>query len=304
MREGPLTWTRAFNRIKISAEKEGRKAFAWPEGGRYEKLVSQGYLKLKSEALIEIEPIQEVDNNKSREALSNLVHEDSSQHIVSVETFDSLFDRWANEAVQVAGFKAEKPLQQDRIPTNVKKKIATLWQKKICYPDAKPARFRMLDTKRGGPYSWFSYYTSNQTIYPNWEYFVQVAAFNDLIVEFSYLPEWMKFEYHETVPPVWLAVDIGIKFPDGRKAFVEVKEKKDQWDNLISAVQSIGFQGVDLSSQDRGNDPLRKAKSLQQGGQTFLSGITLKALILTKWPIHRGCDFLLSQRSSLMRKHL
>lgn len=272
-RDGPMTCTEAYERVEILAEKEGIKPFGCPEGDRYKRLISQGYLKLKSDAQDENETAKNPDRNQNSKGFtSSQVLKNNSQLITNHETFDYLFDNWAEEAVQVAGFTANKPKQNDRIPIIIKKKVVRLWEKSICYPDKKPARFRMLDNKRGGPYSWFSYYKSNQTIYPNWEYFVQVAAFHDLIIEYGYVPEWLIFEYHEIVPPVEVAVDICVKLPDGSKIFVEVKENKSQWEALISDVRILGNKGVNLSSKDRGNDPLRKAKYIAAGRPDFFVG--------------------------------
>ncbi len=198
--------------------------------------------------------------------------DDKTMKTSLIDYFNAIFDEWAQQAVRAAGFPAAKPEQQDRIPDSVKIKIAQLWQSQICYPDTQPARFRILDGKRGGPYKWFSYFKSNQTIYPNWEYFVQVAAFHDLVCDYGYPRQWLQFEYNESVKPVSLSVDIGILFPDGRKAFVEVKERRDQWQVLLTGLHPLGRQGVDLNSSDRGNDPLRKAKYIVAGRPAFFVG--------------------------------
>jgi hypothetical protein len=190
------------------------------------------------------------------------------------EIFDALFDKWADEALRDAGFQAEKPTQGNRIPIIVKRKVAQLCEMKICFPDSKPACFRIADSKKGegGPYNRFTYSSGLKRIYPNYEYLVQIATFRDLVVEYGYDPKWMKFEYHESVPPVWVSVDIGIQIPNGPKIFVEVKETKSQWQSLILEVEAIGNRGVDLSAPDRGNDPLRKAKYIAAGRPDFFVG--------------------------------
>ena len=189
------------------------------------------------------------------------------------ESFDTLFDRLAIEAQRFAKFLAEKPKQEGRIPHIVKRKVAKLWEKGICYPeDRKQACFRIADSKKGGPYQWFSYSASNQTIYPNLEYFVQIAAFHDLMFEYGYPAIWLAFEHNESVKPVSISIDIGIKFPDGRKAFLKVKERKEQWEALVSVMKSIGIKGVDLIASDRRNDPLRKAKYIIAGRPNFFAG--------------------------------
>jgi len=190
------------------------------------------------------------------------------------QVFDALFDKWADEALRVAGFSAEKPGQENRIPDIVKRKVAQLCEMQICFPDSKPACFRMADSKKGkgGPYNRFSYFSSTKTILPNWEYFVQIAAFRDLIFEYGYSADWMKFEYHESHPPVWISVDIEIKIPGRPKIFVEVKERRVDLQNLIAAVKSIGKSGVVLNQPDRGNDALRKAKYIIAGRPDYFVG--------------------------------
>jgi hypothetical protein len=191
----------------------------------------------------------------------------------STEGFDELYAHWEKQALRKAKFEAEKVVGKDLIPEVVKKKVARLWARGICYlDDVEPASFRLTDSKRGGPYNFFSYYPSNKTIYLNREYLVQLAAFLDLIDDYGYLPQWMTFEHNESTPVATVSIDIGIKLPDGQKIFVEVKERKDQRDALISAVKSLGAKGVDLSIKDRGNDALRKAKYILSGRPNFFAG--------------------------------
>ncbi|MBI2190387.1 MAG: hypothetical protein HYU36_00190 [Planctomycetes bacterium] len=193
---------------------------------------------------------------------------------MSFADFDSLFDRWAQEALRVAGFAAEKPSHGERIPDAVKRKVSKLWEQGICYADVIPARFRMADASggAGGPYKWFTCSSSSHSILPNWEYFVQLAAFHDLVDLFGYDPKWMKFEYHESIESVWVSIDVGIKAPEGPKVFVEVKETKAQWENLLHGILELGRTGVDLTAPDRGNDALRKAKFIVAAKPIFFVG--------------------------------
>jgi hypothetical protein len=64
------------------------------------------------------------------------------------EVFDALFNKWAGEGLQVASFPAEKPQQGSRVPIIVKRKVAQVCEMKICFPDSKPACFRMADSKK------------------------------------------------------------------------------------------------------------------------------------------------------------
>lgn len=201
-------------------------------------------------------------------------HVKPSQHCEKDEfqNFDALFDYLAHKALQRAGFPAERPREGGRLPAAVKQKVVSLWNSCILYPAEAPASFRLKDGKGGGPYNWFSYFNTTQTISPNWEYFVQLAAFHDLLTEYGYPPEWLKFEYNESVSLSSLAIDIGVFLPDGQKLFVEVKERRAQWETLIKRVKDLGHRGVDLSTPDRGNDPLRKAKYIVAGRPDFFVG--------------------------------
>jgi hypothetical protein len=232
---------------------------------------------------------------------AKLIHEEHKDAEQSSKNFDALFDKWANEAVAIAQFVGEKP-KKDRIPISVQMKVAKLWEIGFCYPGPKPACFRMADAKRGGPYNWFSYYPSNKTIYTNREYFVQVAAFHDLVLEYGYPESWLTFEYNESMPPVSLAIDIGIKLPDGQKVFVEVKERKEQWEALILAVKAIGREGVDLVKPDRGNDALRKAKYIAAGRPEFFIGYSAEGFDAYKVGYESGFRFKL-EPSNLPKAH-
>jgi hypothetical protein len=192
--------------------------------------------------------------------------------------FENLFEKWAKAALAERGWPLSAMPGHDRIPAVIKIKIAELWELGLVYPDRNGAYFRVADRKNGNGsrYKWFTY--GKNEIVPNWEYFVQLAGFRDLAIEYGYLPEWMKFEYHESSKSVNVAVDIGIKIPGGGAVFVEVKESEIQWKNLIVEVQAIGEKGVDLDEQDRHNDPLRKAKYII-GGHPDYSSVTLREVL-------------------------
>lgn len=253
--------------------------------GEYKKL----YPKISSESISELiynidsilnilicfkskPPFSVKSRGASVELFAQTVQEQIPSPTTSVETFDALYARWEEQALRKAKFEAEKVVGKELMPGVVKRKVARLWEMGICYPDdLELASFRLTDSKRGGPYNCFSYYPSNKTIYLNREYLVQLAAFLDLIDDYGYLPQWMTFEHNESTPVAAVSIDIGIKLPDGRKIFVEVKERKDQREALISAVKSLGTTGVDLSVKDRSNDPLRKAKYILSGRPDFFA---------------------------------
>jgi hypothetical protein len=151
----------------------------------------------------------------------------------SEESFDILYERWEAEAHRKAPFKAEKVIGKDLIPETVRRKVARLWARGICYSDeVELATFRLADSKGGGPYNFFTYYPSNKIISLNREYLVQLAAFHDLL-DLGYLPQWLVFEHNESTPLASVSIDIALKLPDGRKIFVEVKERKDQFNKYF-----------------------------------------------------------------------
>jgi hypothetical protein len=192
---------------------------------------------------------------------------------VSEEPFDVLYARWEEQALRKAIFKAKKVVGKDLIPETVGGKVARLWGRGICYPDAvELATFRLADSKLRGPYNFFTYYRKEKIISLNREYLVQIAAFHDLINNYGYLPQWMTFEHNESSPLAHVSIDIGVKLPEGRKIFVEVKKRKDHIETLISKVKSLGAKGVDLSAKDRSIDHLRKAKYILAGKPTFFVG--------------------------------
>jgi len=283
VREGPMTWNEARTIVLQLALREGKNAFLAPEGGRLENYRAYGYLHLgpeeraleKRESPPEVEtpaPPKDIAEGSGRSPVRERGR-GTSNETPSAGAFDALFEKWAEEALQRADFPAEKPNQGDRIPVIVKRKVAQLCEMGICFPDSEPAGFRIRDSKggEGGPYNRFTYGRKQKKIYPNYEYLVQIAAFRDLMVEYGYDPQWMKFEYKEYGAAA-IFIDIGIKLPWGPKIFVEVKETKSQWQSLILEVEVIGSRGVILTEPDRRNDPLRKAKYIVAGRPDFFAG--------------------------------
>ena len=275
-REGPMSWNEANKRILKLSKMENKTAFAAPVDSRLERFRSQDLLILDPANQPNTASISKPPTSQE-EWIDGPIREGKKiaiETLPSSEKFDSLFEKWADDSVCNALFPAQRPQQGSRIPITIKRKVAQMVEMGICFPDIKPAHFRIADWKKGkgGPYSWFSYYSSNQVIGPNWEYFVQVAAFRDLMLEHGFIPEWMKFEYHEPMQKGDMPVDIAIKVPNGPKIFVEVKETKSQWENLIHSIHEIKNKGVDLSTPDRGNDPLRKAKYIITGRPDFFVG--------------------------------
>ncbi len=213
--------------------------------------------------------------------------------VPSRPSFERLFEKWAMAALAERGWPSSAMPGHDRIPATVKSKVEELWKLGLIYPERSEAYFCIADRKNGNGsrYKWFSY--GKNEIVPNWEYFVQLAGFRDLVMEYGYPAEWMKFEYHESSGSVNVAVDIGIKIPGGGVIFVEVKESEAQWKNLITAVQAVGEEGVDLDEPDRGNDPLRKAKYIIGGHPDYFVGYSSGGFDAYRVIYHEGNKFAL-----------
>lgn len=209
------------------------------------------------------------------------------------QSFDDLFTGWANAALIDGGYTTRTIPSHDRIPSTVKEKVVELWESGIIRPDRNEAYFCIADRKNGNGsrYKWFS--KGEGQIVPNWEYFVQLAGFRDLLVEYGYPKEWMKFEHHESTQSVNVAVDIGIKMPGGDTIFVEVKETDIQLTNLISETRRIGEAGFSLDEPDRGNDPLRKAKYIIGGHPSYFAGYSPAGFDAYQVIYHEGNRFRL-----------
>lgn len=118
-----------------------------------------------------------------------------------------------------------------------------------------------------GPYSWFSRSSRSQPA-PNWEYFVQVALWLDLV---RTLPVGTQVGFEDEL------MDVSVRSPDGSVLWcVEVKERADQLPPLIAALRRHGAR-VEMDAPDRSDDPLRKAKYLLRQQPPWFSAAALGA---------------------------
>lgn len=88
---------------------------------------------------------------------------------------------------------------------------------------------------------------------PNWEYFVQAAEFVRLKTELEPRGYSVQFEDELMDISVYAGAELSVCF--------EVKERTSQLGPLLKGIKRHSV-GVDLTSPDRSNDPLRKAKYL------------------------------------------
>jgi hypothetical protein len=169
-------------------------------------------------------------------------------------TFDQQVRLWASAACHEWGFP--EPSEQffeklnERLPSGLLATIGFGIDKGIVVPDGCAFRIKGL-TQTKGPYNWFSRDNAKRKINPNWEYYIQVA---------EYVRLWQAFENSNHVLTFEDALmDIGV-YKDN-KLFVccEIKEKSTQAKRLIAGIKAYEAR-IDLTTPDRGNDPLRKAK--------------------------------------------
>ena len=104
-----------------------------------------------------------------------------------------------------------------------------------------------------GPYAWFSR-NARGALAPNWEYFVQAAEYAS--VRSAHPDCEIGFEDRLT--------DVSVSRHGELLWYIEVKERVEGLVSLGARIQRHGTDGVDMDSDDRGNDPLRKAKGLAQ----------------------------------------
>lgn len=117
-----------------------------------------------------------------------------------------------------------------------------------------------------GPYSWFSRSSKTEPA-PNWEYFVQVAIWLDLVRS---LPD-CRVGFEDEL------MDVSVRAADGTVLWcVEVKERAEQLPPLLTALRQHGTS-VDLDAADGGDDPLRKAKYLVRQRPRWFSAVALGA---------------------------
>lgn len=120
-----------------------------------------------------------------------------------------------------------------------------------------------------GPYSWFSKYSSAQEPNPNWEYYIQVAFYAQLY--FLAQSKGLTLTFEDDL------MDIALYNGKNLVVCIEVKEKASQIQELISGIKKYQNNEVDFTSNDRGNDPLRKAKYIMNKRPEYFCGYSIGA---------------------------
>ncbi len=124
-------------------------------------------------------------------------------------------------------------------------------------------RFRVTGST-AGPFQWFSRRDwQGHPLHPNWEAFFHVAFFVRLWRPCQERALRVMFEHKN--------MDIAV-FGDERLIWcIEAKVGWLKVQKLIADVGAFGGEGVDIQVEDRGNDPLRKAKYLILNRPEFFS---------------------------------
>lgn len=174
------------------------------------------------------------------------------------QLFDDKLTEWAKLASSSWGFP--EPSHEfyerffNRIPENVRSILGSGIQNGIIV--SRGCQFQLKgQEQRNGLYSWFSKFTTAKEPAPNWEYYVHVAYYAQLFNIVKHTELVLNFEDH--------LMDLTI-YHDGKlKICIEVKEKAEQLLKLLDGIKQHQ-NNVDISSLDRGTDPLRKAKYIVQ----------------------------------------
>jgi len=102
-----------------------------------------------------------------------------------------------------------------------------------------------------GPYSWFERDNQKKIPRPAWEYYIQISEYVRLIETFKGKNYELKFEDD--------LMDIAVYRNRNILICCEIKEKSRQASRLIGGIK-VYETAKSLPSEDRGKDPLRKAK--------------------------------------------
>ena len=129
-------------------------------------------------------------------------------------------------------------------------------------------QFNLVENPSGkGPYKWFSKRTGAAEPQCNWEYYVQVAHFLRLWQPCRMVNSRLTFEDE--------LMDLTVRRNGQILWCIEVKERSHQLERLLMKLGSLGTEGVNLHSPDRGNDPLRKAKYLVNHKPQLFSAVAI-----------------------------
>lgn len=198
-------------------------------------------------------------------------------HFGSAEAshFDRIFRRWVERTCKE--WKYQLPSESyyadiyDRLPLGLRITIATGFKKGIIKDVGKSktgsAAFRPIDVPEiKGPYSWFERDRLNRVPRPAWEYYIQVSEYTRLWNVFH--GKNFKLYFEDDL------MDIALKRGNDLIVCCEAKEKSKQAQALISGIRKWE-NASSLPKEDRGNDPLRKAKYIVKKTPSYFYVISI-----------------------------
>ncbi|MCX5867458.1 MAG: hypothetical protein NT009_08290 [Proteobacteria bacterium] len=171
-----------------------------------------------------------------------------------IKIFDHEVRLWASTACREWDFPepSEEFFEKlsARLPAGLCATIGFGIDEGIVVPNGFTFRIKGLPQTKG-PYKWFSKNNAKRISRPNWEWFIHVAEYIRLCQAFKNSDYVLKFEYKH--------MDIGLYKNNELLVCCEIKVKSTQAENLILGIKAYE-KGIDLTTPDRGNDSLRKAK--------------------------------------------
>ncbi len=188
------------------------------------------------------------------------------------------FDTYFRDCVKAACQEWNYPMPSDRysprvyerLPEGLRTSLGLGLSQGLIIPKGRAFTLEGLLSGKG-PYNWLSRSVAREPN-PNWEYFVQVAEFvrlHNIVSHLTDLGLSVTFEDH--------TMDIALYQKDKLLVYYEVKEKVSQLQELIEGIKDCGYDSVDLTIRDRGNDPLQKVKCIMKQKPEYFSGVAVGA---------------------------
>lgn len=205
-----------------------------------------------------------------------------------IQEFGRRFRVWVQSACKDWGYP--EPSDEyyakvySRLPEGLRASLGLGLEEGLIISQGRTFTLKGLSPKKG-PYSWFSRYSSAKEPAPNWEYYVQVAEFVRLYHIATARGLTLNFEDD--------LMDLALYWDDKLVVCCEVKEQVSQIRQLISGMKGYQ-QAIDFTVDDRGNDPLRKAKYIVKRRPEYFYGVAIGARFEYRVSYPEGQAFRLS----------
>ncbi len=182
--------------------------------------------------------------------------------------FQTAFKKWLAAACEEfsCGMPGNEYFEEfsQRLPEGVQQWLGKGLSEGIVIEEGAHFRLKGLASNKG-PYAWFERRKDSPPA-PTWEYYVQVAEYVRLFPLCS--KEGMELRFEDDL------MDIAIYKDGSLFVYVEVKEKAEKIDELVHLLCQYEAE-IDFSVDDRGNDPLRKAKYIVKHKPPFVSFVAV-----------------------------